>query len=169
VSTQDRQYEQAASEYGPALLRLARGYEADSEKRRDLIQEIHLALWRSFASFSGNCSIRTWVYRVAHNTGATWVLSQKRSRQELLVGIEELEATPVPPDMDRAMALARLMGLIHRLNPLDRQVILAWLEGMDAASISDLTGLSAGSAATRIHRIKSLLAQNFHEGKCHAK
>ena len=38
---------------GPALGRLARGYEADSEKRRDLLQEIHLALWRSFKGLMG--------------------------------------------------------------------------------------------------------------------
>lgn len=169
MSAQDSHYERAASEYGPALIRLARGYEADPEKRRDLIQEIHLALWRSFAGFQGNCSIRTWVYRIAHNTGASWVLGQKRSRQELLVGLEELDATPAPPDMERALALEKLTGLIHRLKPLDRQVILAWLEGFDAAAISELTGLSAGGAATRIHRIKTLLAHSFNEGNCHAK
>jgi DNA-directed RNA polymerase specialized sigma24 family protein len=62
VSAQDTQYEKAASDYGAALIRLARGYEADPEKRRDLLQEIHLALWRSFKAFQGACSLRTWVY-----------------------------------------------------------------------------------------------------------
>lgn len=168
VSAQDRQYEQAASEYGAALVRLARGYEADPEKRRDLLQEIHLALWRSFKAFHGACSLRTWIYRIAHNAGASWVTRQKRSRQEVLIGLDELEATPVRPDLDRALALERLTRLIHRLKPLDRQVILSWLEGMDAAEISELTGLSPGSAATRIHRIKAVLTHSFNEGNCHA-
>jgi DNA-directed RNA polymerase specialized sigma24 family protein len=35
-------------QFGPALDRLARAYEADPEKRRDLSQDIHLQLWRSF-------------------------------------------------------------------------------------------------------------------------
>jgi N-acetylneuraminic acid mutarotase len=34
---------------------------------RDLLQEIHFQLWRSFAHFDHRCSLRTWVYRVAHN------------------------------------------------------------------------------------------------------
>jgi DNA-directed RNA polymerase specialized sigma24 family protein len=34
------------------------------------LQEIRIALWRSFANFDGRCSLRTWVYRVAHNTAA---------------------------------------------------------------------------------------------------
>jgi len=70
VSAQDDLYERAAAEYGAALGRLARGHEAEPEKRRELLQEIHIALWRSFEAFEARCSLRTWVYRVAHNTGA---------------------------------------------------------------------------------------------------
>ena len=114
-------------------------YEADSEKRRDLMQEIHLALWRSFKGFDGRCSLRTWVYRVAHNAAVSWVILQKRTTANI-VTLEELHAVPVPNEADRHMALERLTQLIQRLKPLDRQVILAWLEGMDAEAISELTG-----------------------------
>jgi RNA polymerase sigma-70 factor, ECF subfamily len=62
-------YEEASAAYGAALERLARAYEADPDRRRDLLQEIHIALWRSLEGFDGRCSLRTWVYRVAHNTG----------------------------------------------------------------------------------------------------
>lgn len=48
-SSQDGLYQEAAETYGAALDRLARAYEADAEIRRDLLQEIHIALWRSFA------------------------------------------------------------------------------------------------------------------------
>ena len=40
VRDKDDLYQQAASEYGAALARLARGYEADPDKQRDLLQEI---------------------------------------------------------------------------------------------------------------------------------
>jgi RNA polymerase sigma-70 factor (ECF subfamily) len=98
VSGQDDLYQQAAEEYGKALGRLAHGYEADADKRRDLLQEVHLALWRSFDGFDGRCSLRTWVYRVAHNTAISWVTRQKRTRPQMLVSLEEIEAMPVPPD-----------------------------------------------------------------------
>ncbi|MDA1314615.1 MAG: hypothetical protein O2968_14845, partial [Acidobacteria bacterium] len=48
--TQDDLYRWVAGEYGAALDRLAGAYEADVDKRRDLLQEVHVALWRSFAS-----------------------------------------------------------------------------------------------------------------------
>jgi RNA polymerase sigma-70 factor (ECF subfamily) len=49
---------------------LARVYKAQAEARRDLVQDIHVALWRNLAVFDGRCSLRTRVYRVAHNTAA---------------------------------------------------------------------------------------------------
>jgi RNA polymerase sigma-70 factor, ECF subfamily len=36
---------------------------------------------------------------------------------------------------------------------------------MDAASIGEITGLSPGNVAVRIHRIKNVLVKWFHEGK----
>jgi RNA polymerase sigma-70 factor (ECF subfamily) len=69
-SEQDERYSAAAMEHGAALQRLARATEANPERRRDLLQDMHVALWRSFAGFDGRCSVRTWVYRVAHNVAA---------------------------------------------------------------------------------------------------
>jgi RNA polymerase sigma-70 factor (ECF subfamily) len=57
--------------------------------------------------------------------------------------------------------LAVLYELIGQLKPLDRQVMVAYLEGMDAASTAEITGLSAGNVATKIHRIKHILARRF--------
>jgi RNA polymerase sigma-70 factor (ECF subfamily) len=87
----------------------------------------------------------------------------------MLVSLEELDATPVPPDADRRLALDRLTQLVQRLEPRDREVILAYLEGMDAAAIGELTGLSARNVATKVHRIKNLLARSFNEGAGHAE
>ena len=65
-------------------------------------------------------------------------------------------------------ALARLSKLIQQLKPLDRQIIVSYLEGMDAASTSEITGLSAANVAMKVHRIKQVLKRWFHEGEPHA-
>ena len=167
-TTQDRLYQEATDAYGAALGRLARAYEADPEARRDLLQEIHLSLWQSFAGYDGRCSVRTWVYRVAHNTAASHVMRQRRARSHVLIGLDELERLPEGTDAermaDRRLTWERLAALIHRLHALDRQVILSYLEGLDAASIAEITGLSPGHVATRIHRIKHVLARQFEQG-----
>jgi RNA polymerase sigma-70 factor (ECF subfamily) len=57
--------------------------------------------------------------------------------------------------------------LIEQLRPLDRQVMVLYLEELDAASIADITGLSPANVATRVGRIKQRLRQRFHEGSHH--
>jgi RNA polymerase sigma-70 factor (ECF subfamily) len=164
TSRQDELYGEVSANYGPPLDRLARAYEADPEERRDLLQEIHIALWRSFALFDGRCSLRTWIYRVAHNTAASHVL--RRRRHARLVTIEEVEAESLPAIPD-SRQLETVMALVQRLNPPDRQLILLYLEGMEGAETAEIMGLSAGNVATRIHRIKNILARNVQQGGRH--
>src|SRR5579864_3368342 len=171
ASRADELYQEAAQTYGAALERLARAYEADADLRRDLLQEIHVALWRSFQGFDGRCSVRTWIYRVAHNAATSHVIRQRRAKGQGLIGLEEMEnlpdATSGQETADRNQALARLMELIQRLKPLDRQVILSYLEGLDAASIGEITGLSARYVSTKIYRIKEILTRRFNAGGRH--
>ena len=144
-----------------------------TDRRRDLVQEIHLALWRSFASFDERCSLRTWIYRVAHNVATSHVIRQKKRNVLVFLTLEEIEAQQAPQNVeesaDRQQALARVLALVQRLELLDRQLILAYLEGLDAEAMSQITGLSAANVWTRIHRIKNVLVRQFHSGGSDAK
>ena len=165
--SQDDLYKQTTEMYGDALDRLVRAYELDADKRRDLLQEIHLALWRSFEQFEGRCSVRTWMYRVAHNTAASYVMRQRRSNSRSL-SLEEIERMPEAahsvPDSDDRMALDRLLALIHQLRPPDRELMLLYLEDVDAATMGEIMGISAGNVRVQVHRIKTILARRFHAG-----
>jgi len=166
--SQDDLYKEAADNFGAALDRLSRAYEADPEKRRDLLQEIHFALWRSFEGYQARCSLRTWVYRVAHNTAASHVVRQRRANARNLVSLEELEVSGRSADSERAsqdrLALEKILQLVQRLKPLDREVMFLYLEGVDTTAIAEITGIPAGNVRVQIHRIKNILARRFHEG-----
>lgn len=153
--------------YGPALERQARGYESDPSRRQDLVQEVHIAIWRSLLTFDGRCSLRTWVYRVAHYTATKHMLSNRRVRlheMQTLDDIPEIEDDRSTGAGDNDVdALHRLLTLIERLKPLDRQVILMYLEDFTAEAIGDVVGISPGNVATKIHRIKKLLASMFED------
>jgi RNA polymerase sigma-70 factor (ECF subfamily) len=168
ASEQDARYEEVASSFSAPLDRLARAYEADPDKRRDLLQEIHVALWRSLANFDERCSMRTWVYRVAHNVATSHVIRHRRINSRSFVSLDVLDSESGGEDAEftanRQIELKRLWALIQQLQPLDRQVILLYLEGMEAASIGEITGVSPGNIATKIHRIKNLMARRFQEG-----
>jgi len=162
---QDKLYEEAIALHKSAIERLVRAYEANPDKQGDLLQDVHLALWQSFQNYEERCSLRTWVYRVAHNTAASHVVREQRVNLRTWVGLEALDAEPagtlhgVP---ERKLDLDRLMELVHQLNPFARQIMLLYLEGLDAESIGDVTGLSTGNVRVQMHRIRTILSRQFH-------
>jgi RNA polymerase sigma-70 factor (ECF subfamily) len=111
------------------------------------------------------------VYRVAHNVATRHVIRQRRVRKTL-VSIEEIESMPSNDQSEfvatQNEALERLSVLMQKLKPLDRQIIVSYLEGLDAASTAEITGLSAANVAMKVHRIKNVLKRWFHEGEFHA-
>ena len=116
--------------------------------------------------------MRTWVYRVSHNVAASHIVRQRRVSARL-VDLDALECDRRIIDgealAERTHSASRLLELVHKLKPLDRQVFLLYLEGEPAGSIAETMGLSPGNVATKIHRIKRLLSQQFFEGDSNAR
>jgi len=159
----DTLYQQAGDEFAPALARLARAVERDPDKARDLEQDMHCALWTSLKRFKGECALKTWVYRVAHNVAADHI--SKSSRHPRRVPLEDVDTLPSPANPEaetgESLVLDQVAVLIRTLPALDAQVIVLWLEGESAATISEITGLSSNAVSTRVHRIKALVASHF--------
>ena len=107
TSPRDRLYDEAAAAFGAALIRLARASEKDRHRQEDLLQDIHLALWRSFARFDGACALGTWVYRIAHNTVASHVLKDRRRAARQFVSLDVLAAGDEPAHPDDSEEAAR--------------------------------------------------------------
>jgi len=166
AGVQDARYVEAIKLHGASLSRLVCGYEKDPSRRQDLTQEIHIALWKSFALFDDRCALQTWLYRIAHNVAIRYMMNSKRIRLHELHTLEEIVESATQDEhtsQAKDEYLQRLFSLIEQLKPLDRQVILLYLEEQDAKTISEITGLSAENVATKIHRIKKLLQAMFRE------
>lgn len=140
-----------------ALGRLCRHYEASPEARRDLEQEILLALWRALGSFRGECSERSFVYRVAHNVAATHVLRAAREGRRTH---EPAPPAPTPePTLEARSALALLESRLRALDLPARQLVLLALEGCSTAEMAAITGLSATNVTTRLSRARRALSE----------
>ncbi|MGV7208662.1 RNA polymerase sigma factor [Oxalobacteraceae bacterium A2-2] len=163
---QERAYREVASRHGAELARFVHGYERAPARRQELLQDVHVALWQSLATFRGQCSLRTWAYRVAHNVCASHVQRSLRTVERLDLDLDGQAGRVADEQADMAITerrldLERLLALVHRLAPLDRAVMLLYLEDMEAAAIGEITGLSARNVATKVHRIKAALAQQL--------
>ena len=162
---QDQAFGDAIARFGGALARLARACEADADLRRDLEQDIQVALWQSLARFDGRCSLSTWVWRVAHNRATSHIMARRRHMRQSWANIEDVELPaedPTPFEQATNEQAAALIGsIIDRLDPPDRQIMLLYLEGVAATEIGEITGVSADAVATKIHRFKIMLTRRY--------
>jgi RNA polymerase sigma-70 factor (ECF subfamily) len=163
ITGQDRHefFRRILVEYGPALRRLANSYEADAALREDLLQEILLALWKAIPRFRGDSSERTWLYRIAHNTAITAIVSWTRRRRiesPLPAGHDPSSSAETPEHrIAQQQEREALFQAIRELPLTDRQVITLHLDGLSYAEIEQVTDLSQSAIATRLSRIRSRL------------
>ena len=153
----------------PALSRLAGSFTRSAADRDDLLQEIAMALWRALPSFRGDCSERTFVFRIAHNRCITH-LSKRRATT---VSFEESEIDVEDPSATAEAALAkeqqrrRLFAAIRELPAIHREVLVLALEGMEYREIADVVGISESNVGVRLNRareqLKKLIEDRAHE------
>lgn len=153
-------FERLLRTYLAPLRRLAYAYTREPADREDLLQEIALSLWRALPAFRGDASERTWLYRVAHNTAIDVVTrSRRRERHEQGGESPDVAAPGASPERSAidAERRDRLWSAVHGLPMPDRQIVILHLEGLSAADIEAVTGLTAGSIATRLSRARQKL------------
>ncbi len=165
--TTEIRFNRVLREYGPALSRLAFGYEKVQGAREELTQEIALALWQALPHFRGDCSERTFVYRIAHNRGVTHVCRRQPAHQpldELAPHHEPADPRPHPEEQAAITGLRdRLRSAIQRLPLAYRQVVMLMLEDLPHAEIAEVLGISESNVAVRLNRARKALKEAMEE------
>lgn len=156
-------------QYQPALRRLVAAYVWNPPDREDLLQEIAAGIWKSLPGFRGESSERTWIYRIAHNI-AIRRSSQVRIRSSREPGIEgSFDRPAAGSSAEDALLLDEkrraLVDAIRELPIAERQIVTLHLEGLSAAEIEEVTGVTAGAVATRLTRIRQKLIERLHGGR----
>ncbi|MDE7410053.1 MAG: sigma-70 family RNA polymerase sigma factor [Muribaculaceae bacterium] len=118
----------------------------------DLFQEVLISLWQGFASFRGDASLRSWVYRVSMNT----CISYKRKKKLPTVPLE-FSPDATAPDSPGSKQARMLHDRIAALEPFDRAIVLLWLEDMSYDEIASIVGISTKAVGVRLVRIKEKL------------
>ncbi|HEX6749522.1 MAG TPA: sigma-70 family RNA polymerase sigma factor [Longimicrobium sp.] len=159
-----RRFDEVVREHGAALARLAAVYAAEPADRDDLLQEIWVALWRALPRFRGECSLRTFVYRVGHNRGLTFRARQRRNPSAEL---PPTLADPRPgPDAElaRSRRHERLLDAVRRLPEPQRQAVTLSLEGLSHAEIAEVVGTTENNVAVRLSRGRAALRELLEAG-----
>jgi RNA polymerase sigma factor (sigma-70 family) len=157
--TRDDEYARVLDEHGRAIRRLATTYERDPVRREDLEQDICVAIWQALPAFRGDCSLRTFVFRIAHNRAVSHVQSHRRHASETLGSDQPVFDPRVSPEDAAALMQRhdRLHTAVQQLPLGMRQVVVLMLEGLTHREIGDVLGISEANVAVRLTRAKAPL------------
>ena len=152
--------------HGSILQKIARAYCPAVSQRADLVQEMTIALWRSFDRYDVSRKFSTWMYRIALNVAISYFRRESRwsqRREPLEDEDRSTESDAVDPRVDS------LLACIDELAPLDKALVLMYLDGCAHAEIAGALGISVTNTATKIGRIKERLRRAIavEEGATH--
>ncbi len=157
-SGRDQGFEALVAEHGPMLRRIAGSYEANPEVRRELEQDILLAVWRALPSWRGDAPIRAFLARVAHNRAVTHVSREAAAPRRSPLDETLPSAEPSPHDRVEADDLRERLADAVRALPLSlRQPASLTLEGFSPAEIAGMLGLNANTVSIRLTRARAEL------------
>lgn len=128
------------------------------EEFEDLRQDALLNIWHGLAGFRSESAASTWVYRVTLNTCVSY---KRRSRvsERQAEAFDEFYRDLYDDATDEEQERYRLMHrLIASLRPVDRSIILLWLDDKKYEEIAEVMGLSREAVAARLKRAKDRMA-----------
>ncbi len=145
-------------DHGRGLARVARGYAHSRAEEEDLLQDILLGLWMALPRFRGDCSERTFAYRIAHNRGITLLRRRRPAPSPLEQAHEVPDRRPDPAAASAAVfARERLAAAVGELPEVLRSVVLLYLEDLEPEEIAQVLGITRNNVAVRLTRARQAL------------
>lgn len=143
----------------------------DVEDAKDIAQDTLLTLARTMRDFRGESSISTYLYTVARS----FCIKKRRRTKGAPAHHEPLdkvnqenapEATAAASTPEQMLlgreARESVAAALDKLDPDWREVIvLRDIEGLSAAEVADVTGLSVAAVKSRLHRARAALRENL--------
>ena len=139
------------------VFKVANTYARLAEDRDDLAQEIAARLWHAYPKYDPARSFSTWMYRVALNVAISHLRQQELRRRHDAVPLDEAlhdVADGNAADPEREQRLRLLQGFIARQPPLERALLLLYLDERPQREIAEILGIGESNVSTKIGRLK---------------
>lgn len=134
-------------------------FSKDADEVADLFQEVLIKIWNGLDSFDNRSGITTWIYRIALNTCISIDQKKKKHKNaELSMSINFFK-----DKSESSLQAQMLHKRISQLAPLDRAIVLLWLEDISYDEIAAIIGISAKNVSVRLYRIRQQLKNMSNE------
>lgn len=142
--------------------KVAYAYCRDATDREDVIQEVAIQLWRSRHRYDQRYKETTWIYRIAINVAISFYRRERRHLEGHL-SLDAHAITIAAAFAEPSEEVQILLRCIDDLGPLDKALVLLYLDGNDHASIAEVLGISVSNVGTKLLRIKNKLRVAFEQ------
>ena len=138
------------------VLKVAHSYAWNPDDRAELAQEIAAQAWRAFPAYDPGRRFSTWRYRIPLNVSISFARGDGLRRGHAVPLDEDAHelADTTATDPARELQVRALQAFIAALPPLDRALLLLYLEDRGYREIADILGISQTNVSTRISRLK---------------
>jgi RNA polymerase sigma-70 factor (ECF subfamily) len=143
--------------------KVAYAYCRNAADREDLVQEVCAQIWRSRGRYDPTFRETTWIYRVALNVAISFYRRERKHREHVDIDDHPIAIEPVVPSAE----LQLLLDCIADLGPLERALVVLYLEGNDHAAIAEVLGISTSNVGTKLGRIKDSLRAAYERKQGH--
>lgn len=152
-------FKEIYKEYSPKIYRFCLGYLNDYDKAKDLTQDTFIAVWEGLSGFRGEAGIGTWIFKIAANKCLRQLDNEKR-RQKMTAAFHPENITTLDAKQEEENHIY-LRNYIAQLPETDRLIIGLYLEDFTQEKIAEITGISHANVRVKVHRIKSVLTEQF--------
>jgi RNA polymerase sigma-70 factor (ECF subfamily) len=144
------------------IRKVAAAYTGSRADRLDLMQEISLQLWKAYPRYSPERPFSTWMYRIALNVAISFLRSATRPhRQTVSLEATELDVPDETATPETDERVAELQKVIAGLEPLNRALLLLYLDDRSYREIASILGITETNVATKISRLKERVRQQM--------
>jgi RNA polymerase sigma-70 factor, ECF subfamily len=153
-------FERLSGAYADRLFMLLFRLLGDRSEAEDVAQEVMLRAWRGIASFRGQSSYFTWLYRIAVNEANRALDRRARQSAGVALGARELDLPTAPAEdpsrqaenseLRRALARA-LAGLPPALRTA---IVLRDVEGLSTQEAAQIAGVGQAAFKSRLHQAR---------------
>jgi RNA polymerase sigma-70 factor (ECF subfamily) len=147
------------------IFKVANTYGRGRPDVEDLAQEIAAQSWRAFPTYDPARSFSTWLYRIALNVAISWLRAEGPRRRASVPFEADLHDAAVSEAFDADDGIRILRGFIDSQGPLDRALLLLYLEERPYSEIAEILGITVTNVTTKVNRLKERLrfhAENEH-------
>jgi len=148
------------------LYRFVRSQVGDDATAEDLTAHVFFKALSSAASYRGEGSYSAWLFRIAHNSLASFRERQSRSVVVTEEVPEEVDPTPSPASQV-IVGEARdiVWDTVAQLPPAQKEVVaLRYIQDFSIEEVSEITSRSRGAVRILLHRARTRLRKAL-EGK----